>query len=154
MAKLEVKFHEDRFDIISQVFCCTIHDSWENRKAWFVILRSLRAPTTGKPAVVHRIVVDTGKLKAVLVTAATDVVNIEIVEKQELGSGVVVIIATVIDVDTIVKAVANLQVMQNYIPWADQMEAFVTAANDRRRLTSGATDPNGGLRTPMQIIEE
>jgi transposase-like protein len=49
MAKLEVKFHEDSFEIISQVFCCTIHDSWANRKVWFVILRSLRAPTTGKP---------------------------------------------------------------------------------------------------------
>jgi transposase-like protein len=49
MATLEVKFHDDSFEIMSQVFCCTIHDTWENRKAWFVILRSLRAPTTGKP---------------------------------------------------------------------------------------------------------
>jgi hypothetical protein len=49
MANFEVKFHEDRFEIISQVFCCTIHDTWENRKAWFVILRSLRSPKTGKP---------------------------------------------------------------------------------------------------------
>jgi len=49
MATLEVKFHDDSFEIISQVFCCTIHDTWENRKAWFVILRSLRSPTTGKP---------------------------------------------------------------------------------------------------------
>lgn len=49
MATLEVKFHDDRFDIISHVFCCTIHDTWENRKVWCVILRSLRSPTTGKP---------------------------------------------------------------------------------------------------------
>lgn len=49
MADLEVKFHDDRCDIISQVFCCTIHDTWENRKVWFVILRSLCAPNTGKP---------------------------------------------------------------------------------------------------------
>ncbi len=40
MATREVKFHDDSFDIISQVLCCTIHDTWENRKAWFVILRS------------------------------------------------------------------------------------------------------------------
>lgn len=49
MATLEVKFHDDSCEIISQVFCCTIHDTWDNRKAWFVILRSLRAPTPGKP---------------------------------------------------------------------------------------------------------
>jgi transposase-like protein len=49
MATLEVRFHDDSFEVISQVFCCTIHDTWENRKAWFVILRSVRSPTTGKP---------------------------------------------------------------------------------------------------------
>jgi hypothetical protein len=49
MATLEVRFHDDSFEVISQVFCCTIHDTWENRKAWFVILRSLRSPITGKP---------------------------------------------------------------------------------------------------------
>jgi transposase-like protein len=49
MADLEVKFHENRFEIISQVFCCEIHDTWENRKVWFVILRSLCSPATGKP---------------------------------------------------------------------------------------------------------
>jgi hypothetical protein len=30
MATLEVKFHANSFDIISQVFCCTIHDTWED----------------------------------------------------------------------------------------------------------------------------
>jgi transposase-like protein len=49
MAVLEVEFHDNSFDIMSQDFCCTIHDTWENRKAWFVILRSLRSPTTDKP---------------------------------------------------------------------------------------------------------
>ncbi len=49
MATLEVQFHEERFDIISQVFCCSIHDTWVNRKVWFVILRSLCSPKTGKP---------------------------------------------------------------------------------------------------------
>jgi hypothetical protein len=39
MAILEVKFHDGSVEMISQVFCCTIHDTWENRKAWFVILR-------------------------------------------------------------------------------------------------------------------
>lgn len=48
MAEFEVRFHDDSFEIISQVFCCTIHDTWENRKVWFVILRSLRSLTTGK----------------------------------------------------------------------------------------------------------
>ena len=49
MADLEVRFHENRFEIISQVFCCTIHDTWENRKVWFVILRLLCSRETGKP---------------------------------------------------------------------------------------------------------
>jgi transposase-like protein len=49
MADFEVRFHHDRFEIISQVFCCTIHDTWENRKVWFVILRTLCSPKTGKP---------------------------------------------------------------------------------------------------------
>lgn len=49
MAYLEVKFHEGRLEIISQVFYCTIHDTWENRKVWFVILRALYSPETGKP---------------------------------------------------------------------------------------------------------
>ena len=49
MATLEVKFHDGSFEVTSQVLCCTSHDTWENRKAWFVILRSLRSPTTGKP---------------------------------------------------------------------------------------------------------
>ena len=49
MADLDVKFHDDRIEIISQVFYCDIHDTWENRKVWFVILRSLRSPKTNKP---------------------------------------------------------------------------------------------------------
>ncbi len=49
MASLEVRFHENRCKIISQNFCCEIHDTWENRKVWFVILRSLSSPKTGKP---------------------------------------------------------------------------------------------------------
>jgi hypothetical protein len=40
MATLEVKFYDASFEIMSQVFCCTIHDTWKNRKAWFVSLRS------------------------------------------------------------------------------------------------------------------
>ena len=30
MATLEVRFHDDSFEVISQVFCCTIHDAWED----------------------------------------------------------------------------------------------------------------------------
>ncbi len=44
MAELEVKFHDGRFAIISQVFYCDIHDTWENRKVLFVMLRALRSP--------------------------------------------------------------------------------------------------------------
>jgi transposase-like protein len=64
MATLKVKFHDDRFEIISQVFCCTIHDTWENRKAWFVILRSLRSPTTGKPFFSYQRIADAFAYKA------------------------------------------------------------------------------------------
>jgi transposase-like protein len=64
MATLEVKFHDDRFDIISQVFCCTIHDTWENRKVWFVILRSLHSPTTGKPFFSYQSIADAFAYKA------------------------------------------------------------------------------------------
>jgi transposase-like protein len=49
MADLDVKFHGNRFEITSQVFCCDIHDTWENRKVWFVILRMLCSPESGKP---------------------------------------------------------------------------------------------------------
>jgi transposase-like protein len=49
MAYLDVRFHENRFEIISQAFCCDIHDTWENRKVWFVILRALCSPESGKP---------------------------------------------------------------------------------------------------------
>jgi len=64
MAELDLKFHEGRFDIISQVFCCTIHDSWENRKAWFVILRSLRSPTTGRPFFSYQCIAEAFAYKA------------------------------------------------------------------------------------------
>ncbi len=64
MATLEVKFHDDSFDIISQVFCCTIHDTWENRKAWFVILRSLRSATTGKAFFSYQRIADAFGYKA------------------------------------------------------------------------------------------
>jgi len=64
MAKFEVRFHDDRFEIISQVFCCTIHDTWENRKAWFVILRSLRSATTGKCFFSYQCIADAFGYKA------------------------------------------------------------------------------------------
>jgi transposase-like protein len=49
MASLDVRFHGNRFEITSQVFCCDIHDTWENRKVWFVVLRALCGPESGKP---------------------------------------------------------------------------------------------------------
>ncbi|MCP4403189.1 MAG: DDE-type integrase/transposase/recombinase [bacterium] len=49
MAYLEVRFHEHRCTIISQDVCCEIHDTWENRNVWCVILRSLCSPKTGNP---------------------------------------------------------------------------------------------------------
>lgn len=58
MANLEVRFHDTRFEIISQVFCCEIHDTWENRKVWFVILRSLCSPITGKPLFSYQRIAD------------------------------------------------------------------------------------------------
>ena len=64
MATLEVTFHDDRFEIISQVFCCEIHDTWENRKVWFVILRSLCSPTTGKPFFSYQQIADAFAYKA------------------------------------------------------------------------------------------
>jgi transposase-like protein len=64
MATLEVKFHDDRFDIISQVFCCSIHDTWENRKVWCVILRSLCSPKTGKPFFSYQCLADAFRYKA------------------------------------------------------------------------------------------
>jgi len=64
MATLDVKFYEDRFEIISQVFCCEIHDTWENRKVWFVILRSLCSPTTGKPFFSYQRIADAFAYKA------------------------------------------------------------------------------------------
>lgn len=64
MAELEVKFHEGRFEIISQVFYCNIHDTWENRKVWFVIVRSLCSPKTGKPLFSYQCIADAFKYKA------------------------------------------------------------------------------------------
>jgi transposase-like protein len=49
MAELDVKFHEGSVEIISHVFWCDLHDTWENRKAWVVILRSVCSLKTGKP---------------------------------------------------------------------------------------------------------
>lgn len=64
MAKFEVRFHDDSFEIISQVFCCTIHATWENRKAWCVILRSLRSVTTGKCLFSYQCIADAFGYKA------------------------------------------------------------------------------------------
>jgi transposase-like protein len=64
MAYLDVKFNGDRLEIISQVFCCDIHDTWENRKAWFVILRSLCSPNTGKPLFSYQCIADAFTYKA------------------------------------------------------------------------------------------
>jgi hypothetical protein len=112
------------------------------------------APAAGEPAVLHYIVIDAGKLEAVLVAAAADIVNIQIVEKEKLGGGVIAIITAVIDVDAIVEAVSNHQVMQNHKAWANQVEPLTAAGYDGRGLAGGPTDPDGRLRTPMQIIEK
>jgi hypothetical protein len=64
MADLDVKFHEGRFEIVSQVFCCDIHDTWENRKVWFVILRSLCAPNTKTPLFSYQTIADAFQYKA------------------------------------------------------------------------------------------
>lgn len=64
MAYLEVQFHENRCKIISQDFCCEIHDTWKNRKVWFVILRSLRSPKTGKPLFSYQCLADAFRYKA------------------------------------------------------------------------------------------
>lgn len=58
MAHLEVKFHENRLEIISQAFCCEIHDTWENRKVLFVFLRVLCFPETGKPLFSYQAIAD------------------------------------------------------------------------------------------------
>jgi transposase-like protein len=62
--KIDVIFHEDKFEIISQVFCCEIHDTWENRKVWFVILRTLCSPKTGKPFFSYQSIADAFAYKA------------------------------------------------------------------------------------------
>lgn len=49
MAYLEMNANGNRLELISQVFCCDIHDTWENRKGWGVILRALCSPESGKP---------------------------------------------------------------------------------------------------------
>jgi transposase-like protein len=64
MASLEVKTNGDRLEIICQVFSCDIHDTWENRKAWFVILRSLCSPKTGKPLFSYQCIADAFAYKA------------------------------------------------------------------------------------------
>jgi len=58
MANLEVTFPKDRCEILSQVFWCEMHDTWENRKVWFVILRSLCSPKTGKPFFSYQCIAD------------------------------------------------------------------------------------------------
>jgi len=64
MAYLEVKFNENRFEINSQAFCCEIHDTWENRKVWFVILRVLCSSETGKPLFSYQAIADAFMYKA------------------------------------------------------------------------------------------
>jgi transposase-like protein len=64
MTSLEVKFNGNRLEIISQVFCCEIHDTWENRKVWFVILRSLCSPETGKRLFSYQRIADAFGYKA------------------------------------------------------------------------------------------
>jgi transposase-like protein len=58
MAYLEITFHNGRFEIFSQAFYCDIHDTWENRKAWFVVLRSVCSPKTGKPLFSYQRIAD------------------------------------------------------------------------------------------------
>jgi len=64
MASIEVEIHKDRLKIISQAFCCEIHDTWENRKVWFVILRVLCSPETGKPLFSYQAIADAFGYKA------------------------------------------------------------------------------------------
>jgi hypothetical protein len=58
MAYLEVKFNKNRLEINSQAFCCEIHNTWENRKVWFVMLRALHSPETGKPLFSYQAIAD------------------------------------------------------------------------------------------------
>ena len=64
MAYLEVRVNGNRLEINSQVFCCEIHDTWENRKVWFVILRALRSPENGKPLFSYQRIADAFNYKA------------------------------------------------------------------------------------------
>lgn len=64
MAHLEVRFHKTRVEIISQAFCCEIHDTWENRKVLFVFLRVLSSPETGKSLFSYQAIADAFGYKA------------------------------------------------------------------------------------------
>ncbi len=48
MAQLEVESHDKTIIIQSQAFCAEFQDVGKNKKAWFVFLRSLSSPETGK----------------------------------------------------------------------------------------------------------
>lgn len=64
MAYLDVETHGTRLKITCQAFSCEIHDTWENRKVWFVILRSLCSPKTGKPLFSYLCIADAFRYKA------------------------------------------------------------------------------------------
>jgi hypothetical protein len=64
MAYLDIETDGIRLTITCQVFSCEIHDTWENRKVWFVILRSLCSPTTGKPLFSYQCLADAFGYKA------------------------------------------------------------------------------------------
>ncbi len=64
MAYLEVETHGVRLKITCQVFSCEIHDTWENRKVWCVVLRSLCSSKTGKPLFSYQCLADAFSYKA------------------------------------------------------------------------------------------
>ncbi len=64
MAYLEVETHGVRLKITCQVFSCEIHDTWENRKVWCVVLRSLCSSKTGKPLFSYQCLADALRDKA------------------------------------------------------------------------------------------
>ena len=64
MAHLDVKFNGNKLEINSQAFCCEIHDTWENRKVWFVVLRALCSRETGKPLFSYQVFAEAFGYKA------------------------------------------------------------------------------------------
>lgn len=87
-------------------------------------------------------IVDAGQFDSVLVSSAADIVDVEIAEDHEAGGVGIGVLAAVIAVDAILGRITDLEVVQDEVSGASEVNTFGLALDDGFGLAGDAADPD------------